>query len=49
LILLSKRFSLPEPGDAPFGPDFEEQYSAVFDELVRVCDKCFGEYQSRIA
>ncbi|MDF3082240.1 hypothetical protein [Burkholderia sola] len=43
-----KQFNLPEPGDVPFGPDFEEQHAAVFDRLVPVCDDCFGEYQSRI-
>lgn len=46
---VAKQFSLPEPGDAPFGPDFEEQHAAVFDKLVPVCVKCFGEYQSRMA
>ncbi|MCA8383406.1 hypothetical protein ACV22X_29915 [Burkholderia orbicola] len=46
---VAKQFSLPEPGDAPFGPDFEEQHAAVFDKLVPVCVKCFGEYQSGMA
>ncbi|WP_175676545.1 hypothetical protein [Burkholderia ambifaria] len=46
---VAKQFSLPEPGDAPFGPDFEEKHAAVFDKLVPVCTKCVGEYQSRIA
>ncbi|CAG9248273.1 hypothetical protein WK39_08685 [Burkholderia cepacia] len=44
---VAKQFGLPEPGDAPFGSDFEDQHAAVFDGLVVVCDKCFGEYQSR--
>ncbi|KVL11967.1 hypothetical protein [Burkholderia cepacia] len=46
-IEVAKQFSMPEPGDAPFGSDFEDQHAAVFDGLVVVCDKCFGEYQSR--
>ncbi|HHY6931705.1 TPA: hypothetical protein ACV4T7_005685 [Burkholderia ambifaria] len=46
---VAKQFSLPESGDAPFGPDFEEKHAAVFDKLVPVCTKCVGEYQSRIA
>ncbi|MCA8409361.1 hypothetical protein LGN09_31075 [Burkholderia cenocepacia] len=46
---VAKQFSLPEPGDAPFGPDFEEQHAAVFDKLVPVCVRCFGEYQSGMA
>ncbi|CAI8694040.1 MULTISPECIES: hypothetical protein [Burkholderia] len=46
---IAQRFGLPEPGDAPFGSDFEEKHAAVFDGLTAVCEKCFDEYLRRAA
>jgi hypothetical protein len=44
---IAKQSGLPEPGDTPFGPDFEEAHATVFGGLVPVCEKCFDEYLNR--